>query len=132
MINKNSLIDAYSSLVGSQLTHIAMFISLFWWIEYPRDLEEIHEGYKHNMRVVYWLSLVTHVLGAFRFVTELFDSIRSNRFIFLIDSIMVGLNLYLIAECVYLGSQLQTDSVNNGNYLNPEVAITNVRIDGGK
>ena len=87
MINKNSLLDAYSSLVGSQLTHIAMFISLIAFIKYPDDLDEIHEQYKEPMRVVFWLSLVTHVLGCIRFVTELNDNIRSNRFLFLIDGI---------------------------------------------
>ena len=43
MINKNSLLDAYIALAGSQLTHIAMFVSLLAFVRLPDDLEDTAE-----------------------------------------------------------------------------------------
>ena len=48
MINKNSLLDAYIALAGSQFTHIAMFISLLAFVKFPGDLEDTEE-YKHKL-----------------------------------------------------------------------------------
>ena len=40
MINKDSLLDAYLSLSGSPLTHVAMMVTLFAEVSDPEDVND--------------------------------------------------------------------------------------------
>ena len=62
MINKNSLMDAYLALSGSELSHIGMLIAVLAFLQYPYKMSDDNE-YKNTCEQIYVLSVITHALG---------------------------------------------------------------------
>ena len=40
MINKNSIVDGYMALSGSEITHVALLIVLLTVVHYPSDIDK--------------------------------------------------------------------------------------------
>ena len=59
MINKNSIVDGYMALSGSEITHIALLVVLLTVVHYPSDIDK-DDRLGEICEQIFFLSAMTH------------------------------------------------------------------------
>ena len=124
MINKDSLLDAYLTLGGSVVMHFAMLITLFVVLGDPHVLDKEVE-FGSELQLVYWISIIVHsgsfvVLGVNRF-----RKVNQFKIMQVLDVVIVFLNIFLMLICFETFALLQKESIENDDYLNPNMKFAN-------
>ena len=95
MINKNSLMDAYLALSGSELSHFGMLIAVLAFLPYPHKMSDDFE-YKNNCEQIYVLSVITHALGIFVIVFMRWRPFKASYLGQMAHVCQVLFNIYLV------------------------------------
>ena len=95
MINKNSLMDAYLALSGSELSHIGMLVAVLAFLQYPSKMDDDFE-YKDVCEQIYVLSVITHALGIFVIILMKWRPFKASYAGQMIHVIQVLFNIYLV------------------------------------
>lgn len=95
MINKNSLMDAYLALSGSELSHIGMLVAVLAFLHYPSKMDDDFE-FKNNCEQIYVLSVITHALGIFVIIMMRWRPFKASYIGQMVHVCQVLFNIYLV------------------------------------
>ena len=105
MINKDSLLDAYMTLGGSPLIHLAMLLVAVFVLHQP---DEIEGDDRDDLQNIYYYSIIIHsasflVLG----IIDIFDAkVTTLKVIQVLETIIVFANIFLLLRSVKLYAEL--------------------------
>ena len=125
MIYKESLLEAYMTLSGSSIVHLAMLLTMF--VILPEPFEISDDDDKAMLKRVYIVSLVTRGASFILKTSIQFGNMHKFKFTQVIEVVVVALNIYLTLDCSQVFAELKTEDILGGDNLNPTKNINRKR-----
>ena len=119
MILKNSVLDAYTVLIGSGMTHLGMLVGLLGFLLYPSDIPD-ESDYRSDAEWIYGLALAVHISGTVIHFGNMFKKFEQSRTSQILQVVTILFNIYLITISLDLYTRLHEESILNSHFLDPE------------
>lgn len=119
MIYKDSLLDAYMTLNGSNVQHAAYLVTLVLVLGTPEDI--VDEELRSMCTWLFNISIATHVLCFIFKIFVIWNRMLSFKPFQVLETVLVILHVYLMLVSVELFAKLQYVDIQSGNKLNPNL-----------